>query len=98
MAGKLAPVPCPKCGGPCWDNVATKRNPKAPDYACKDKEGCGAGVWLKDSEKNALQAAKPGSPQAKRPIVIDSLMEQRVIAAKELLGKNVPPGPPVSVE
>lgn len=29
--------PCPNCGGPMWDNREGKRNPKSPDFKCKDK-------------------------------------------------------------
>ena len=28
---------CPSCAGPMWDNREGKRNPKAPDFKCKDK-------------------------------------------------------------
>lgn len=35
---------CPKCAGAMFDNRQTKRNPKAPDYKCKDK-GCDGVVW-----------------------------------------------------
>lgn len=35
---------CPDCGGAMWDNRESKRNPKAPDYKCKDRN-CGKGVW-----------------------------------------------------
>src|SRR5918999_1159706 len=28
---------CPKCGGRMWDNRATKRNPRAPDFKCRDR-------------------------------------------------------------
>jgi hypothetical protein len=35
---------CPKCGGPMWDNREGKKNPKAPDFKCKDK-GCDGAVW-----------------------------------------------------
>jgi len=35
---------CPKCGGPMWDNRQGKKNPKAPDYKCKDK-GCDGAIW-----------------------------------------------------
>lgn len=38
---------CPQCGGPCWDNREGKRNPKAPDYKCKNKS-CDGAIWLKD--------------------------------------------------
>ena len=37
-------VSCPKCGGRMWDNRSTKRNPKAPDYKCRDR-GCDGVVW-----------------------------------------------------
>jgi hypothetical protein len=38
------PVACPKCSGPTWDNRATKRNPKAPDYKCRNR-ACDGAVW-----------------------------------------------------
>jgi Rad52/22 family double-strand break repair protein len=37
-------VSCPKCGGRTWDNRLTKRNPKAPDYKCRDRN-CDGVVW-----------------------------------------------------
>ena len=36
---------CPKCGGDMWDNRRDKRNPKAPDFKCKNKDTCGHGIW-----------------------------------------------------
>ena len=40
---------CEFCDGPVYDNTApgAKRNPKAPDYKCKDKE-CGGAAWIRD--------------------------------------------------
>src|ERR687889_6419 len=35
---------CPKCGGRTWDNRLTKRNPKAPDFKCRDRS-CDGVVW-----------------------------------------------------
>lgn len=35
---------CPKCGGRMWDNRATKRNPKAPDYKCRSRS-CDGVMW-----------------------------------------------------
>jgi hypothetical protein len=35
---------CPKCQGPMWDNRVGKRNPKAPDFKCKDRE-CDGVIW-----------------------------------------------------
>jgi single-strand DNA-binding protein len=49
MAAASAPADgaepsCPKCAGPMWDNRVGKRNPKAPDFKCKDK-ACDGVVW-----------------------------------------------------
>lgn len=35
---------CPKCGGRMWDNRLSKRNPKAPDYKCRNR-ACDGVVW-----------------------------------------------------
>jgi len=35
---------CPKCGGPMWDNRADKKNPRAPDFKCK-QAGCDGVYW-----------------------------------------------------
>jgi hypothetical protein len=35
---------CPKCAGRMWDNRATKRNPRAPDFKCRDR-ACDGVVW-----------------------------------------------------
>jgi hypothetical protein len=41
---------CPKCGGRVWDNRLTKRNPKAPDYKCRDRS-CDGVIWPPKGEK-----------------------------------------------
>ena len=35
---------CPKCGGRMWDNRASKRNPRAPDFKCRDRS-CDGALW-----------------------------------------------------
>lgn len=35
---------CPKCGGRMWDNRLTKRNPKAPDFKCRNRS-CDGVIW-----------------------------------------------------
>jgi hypothetical protein len=35
---------CPKCGGRMWDNRLTKRNPRAPDFKCRDRS-CDGTIW-----------------------------------------------------
>ena len=41
----LPDVPaCPLCNGRMWDNRLNKRNPKAPDFKCRDRR-CDGVVW-----------------------------------------------------
>jgi hypothetical protein len=43
---------CPNCNGEMWDNRSNKRNPKAPDFKCKDpncideESGRVSAAWL----------------------------------------------------
>jgi hypothetical protein len=37
-------VSCPRCEGAMWDNRATKRNPKAPDFNSRDRS-CDGVIW-----------------------------------------------------
>lgn len=45
---------CPKCEGRMWDNRTSKRNPKAPDFKCRDRS-CDGALW-------------PGQHRAAEPI------------------------------
>jgi hypothetical protein len=52
---------CPQCNGDMWDNVSANDaraevgEKLRPDYACKDKEGCGFVIWRpKDGSKKIL--------------------------------------------
>lgn len=49
---------CPKCGGAMWDNRASKRNPRAPDFKCRDKN-CEGVIW---PPRDAAQAAASAGP------------------------------------
>jgi hypothetical protein len=48
---------CPNCGGEMWDNTKDKKNPKGPDYKCKDKNcidphsGMTTAIWLPKGAK-----------------------------------------------
>jgi hypothetical protein len=46
VAGPLAldEESCPKCGGRMWDNRLSKKNPKAPDFKCRDRS-CDGVIW-----------------------------------------------------
>ncbi|MEP6689708.1 MAG: hypothetical protein ABJD07_01060 [Gemmatimonadaceae bacterium] len=68
---------CPICGGPMWDDRLSKRNPKAPDFKCKNKPkerggpGCEGIIWPprdgKPSPYPAPQAGRPASRQSAPP-------------------------------
>jgi hypothetical protein len=49
---------CPKCGGRMWDNRLTKRNPKAPDFKCRDRS-CDGVVWPPKGEKAEPTKGEP---------------------------------------
>ena len=64
---------CPKCGGRMWDNRATKRNPKAPDYKCRDRS-CDGVVWPPRDAKPA-PASAPKSANGAQPLVPEAELE-----------------------
>ena len=61
-------VACPKCGGRTWDNRLTKRNPKAPDFKCRDRS-CDGVVWPpRGAEKGGSEEERePMTPPADEP-------------------------------
>lgn len=50
-------VQCPKCGGDMWDNRIDKKNPRAPDFKCKDKK-CDEALWMGSWPDNLIKAAQ----------------------------------------
>jgi hypothetical protein len=54
---------CPRCQGPMWDNREGKRNPKAPDFKCKDRE-CDGVIWPPRNATGGAQAAAPAGAQS----------------------------------
>ena len=46
---------CPKCSGPMWDNREGKKNPKAPDFKCKNK-ACDGAIWQDAAPAPAAQS------------------------------------------
>jgi hypothetical protein len=60
---------CPKCGGRMWDNRLTKKNPKAPDYKCRDRS-CDGVVW--PPKADAKKAEPKVDPKAKQGFSADS--------------------------
>ncbi len=54
---------CPKCGGRMWDNRASKRNPKAPDFKCRNRS-CDGALWP-GQHNAAVPVIAPRQPQEK---------------------------------
>lgn len=51
-------VACPECGGKTYDNRLTKKNPRAPDYVCQNKNrGCKGVVWPPKEDRRTPVAA-----------------------------------------
>ncbi len=44
-----------------WDNRTSKKNPKQPDYRCKDRDNCDGAVWLKGKAASAPGAGSKGN-------------------------------------
>lgn len=36
---------CPKCNGPMYDNRKDKKNPRQPDFKCKNYKECDGVIW-----------------------------------------------------
>ncbi|HZI42262.1 MAG TPA: Rad52/Rad22 family DNA repair protein [Gemmatimonadaceae bacterium] len=53
---------CPKCGGRMWDNRLSKRNPKAPDYKCRNRS-CDGVIWPAKPNQRASANATSGSAE-----------------------------------
>ena len=73
---------CPKCGGRMWDNRSTKRNPRAPDYKCRDRASDGV-IWPpKPGEEKVpvimRQDSKPPKDQRGSWAPLDTLPAQDV--------------------
>lgn len=61
-APETSSPPCPRCGSEMWDNRATKKNPRAPDFKCK-AGGCEGVIWPPREPGAAPVAAVPaGTP------------------------------------
>jgi hypothetical protein len=88
---------CPKCGGEMWDNRGKKKNPKAPDFRCKnpnckDEKGYVTGLWESDLEKKAEQVSqKTQKPTQKNGNGRDpkwTLLNTCILTAKDLCNAN----------
>ena len=64
-AGTKDDPACPVCGGKMWDDRLSKRNPKAPDFKCRNRPrvqggpGCEGVIWP-PRDGSAKSAARTG--------------------------------------
>jgi hypothetical protein len=74
-------VSCPECHGRMWDNRESKRNPKAPDYKCKNK-ACNGAVW--EDSQATTESSKPASDTSGESAAVLAFREQIKGAAQAL--------------
>ena len=88
---------CPKCNGDMYDNTVNKKNPKGPDYKCKNKDckdekGYGTGVWVKKAGAPPMVGTptlpKPPTPDAIR--VLQSIDKNLAELLRLVQMKNEP--------
>lgn len=87
---RSAPTPaqeCPKCEGDMWDNRTSKRNPRAPDYKCKDRS-CDGAIWLNNETQDKPKRASAKDVDESRRVLIQSVADGFKVLNK--LG-HVPP-------
>ncbi len=94
---------CPDCGGPMWDNRAKKESGEykanRADLSCKDKDGCGKGIWSDGGgggrrqggggQRGGQRGNGGGTPKNSRPLgplYYDCLKVAKACVEKELKG------------
>jgi len=97
-AGTADDPACPVCGGKMWDDRVSKRNPRAPDFKCRNKPkfqgapGCEGVIWPpRDGERRPATpaAGSPGgarttSPRTKTPTAPPSSTSEREFTDDEV--------------
>ena len=63
---------CPKCGGRMWDNRLSKRNPKAPDFKCRNRS-CDGVIWpAKPGQRTSTNGRGSDDQSDELPLVPDA--------------------------
>ena len=63
---------CPKCGGRMWDNRLSKRNPKAPDFKCRNRS-CDGVMWpAKPGQRTSTNGRGSDDQSDELPLVPDA--------------------------
>ena len=95
-AGTADDPACPVCGGKMWDDRASKRNPRAPDFKCRNKPkaqgapGCPGVIWPpREGERR---------PAAKRETVTRPGATRSGLSTPSMAPRrSTPPSPPPPV-
>lgn len=72
-AGTVDDPACPICGGKMWDDRTSKRNPRAPDFKCRNKPkfqggpGCEGVIWPPRDGERRPSATAPASRRSPSP-------------------------------
>lgn len=81
---------CELCGGAMWDNTQNKKNPKGPDFKCKDK-ACGHAVWLPKPKK--VENRPVSAPNKAIPAPITEAKKEMLISyAKDIVVAEIAKG------
>ena len=73
LAALLPDIPaCPKCAGKMWDNRLSKRNPKAPDYKCRDRS-CDGVIWPQRGAPSQTEGIAPTPPATPSMALVDEI-------------------------
>jgi hypothetical protein len=75
--------PCPKCGGKMWDNRLGKRNPKAPDFKCRDRN-CDGVIWPPKPGTKRAAAQPPESDENQAPVAAGSDAAPAQLGSEEI--------------
>lgn len=83
--------PCPVCGGQMWDNREGKKNPKAPDFKCKNKD-CKGVIWppkegeqKAPSQDNGSRSPFSGDAEPTPASLNEAYIRQRVVTACQVI-------------
>ena len=73
LAALLPEIPaCPKCAGKMWDNRLSKRNPKAPDYKCRDRS-CDGVIWPQRGAPSQAEGVAVTAPTTPSMALVDEI-------------------------
>lgn len=86
MSESTTEVKCPKCAGEMWDNRIGKRNPKAPDFKCKNQPSCDGVIWPERSADDPGSGATASADTPPCPVCGGKMWDDRV-------GKKNPKAP-----